>query len=106
MPHPEAPVLPAPALFDVTATGSADPAGTLVRIPLDDIELAPNARRKIAQESIERLARMLMTMGQLAPASATAPPASPSSSTPASDGSSPPAPATPSPPTACSPCAA
>ena len=58
---------PAPALFDVTTTAPADPAGTLVRVPLDDIELAPNARREIAPEGIERLARMLMTMGQLVP---------------------------------------
>src|SRR3954470_1902153 len=67
MPHTEAPELPAPALLDVTTTMPADPAGTLVRVPLDEIELARNARREIAQESIERLARMLMTMGQLVP---------------------------------------
>jgi hypothetical protein len=67
MPHPEAPVLPAPALFDVTTGMPADPAGTLVRVALDEVELAPNARREIAQESIERLARMLMTVGQLVP---------------------------------------
>src|SRR4051812_50019448 len=67
MPHTEAPALTAPALFDVTTVEPADPAGALVRIALDEIELAPNARREIAQEAIERLAPMLMTMGQLVP---------------------------------------
>jgi hypothetical protein len=67
MPDPEAPDPPAPALFDVTTTAAAVPAGTLVRVALDDIELAPNARRELAPEGIERLARMLMTMGQLVP---------------------------------------
>jgi ParB-like chromosome segregation protein Spo0J len=38
-----------------------------VRIPLDDLELAPNARREIAPEGIERLAYMLMRAGQLVP---------------------------------------
>src|SRR3954470_9775710 len=67
MPDLQAPPLAAPSLFDITTTTPADPAGTLVRGPLDDVELAPNARRDIAQEGIERLARMLMTMGQLVP---------------------------------------
>jgi hypothetical protein len=67
MPDTSAPRLPAPALFDVTTIAPAGPAGTLVRVALDDIELAPNARREIAPEGIERLARMLMTMGQLVP---------------------------------------
>src|SRR3954452_18823213 len=63
MPDPQAP----PALFDVRPTAPADPAGALVRVALDDIELAPNARREIAPDGIERLAHMLMTMGQLVP---------------------------------------
>jgi hypothetical protein len=67
MTHPPSPATPAPALFDVTTTAPTDPADTLVRVPLDEIELAPNARRAIAPEGIERLARMLMTMGQLVP---------------------------------------
>lgn len=67
MPHPQAPALPAPALFDVTTATPADAAGTLVRIPLDEVELAPNARQEIAREGIERLAQMLMTMGQVVP---------------------------------------
>ncbi len=67
MPHSEAPDPAAPALFDITTAAPADAAGTLARVALDDIELAPNARREIAEEGIERLARMLMTMGQLVP---------------------------------------
>lgn len=67
MSNPEAPAHSAPALFDVTTVAPADPAGTLVRVPLDDIELAPNARRDVAPDGIERLARMLMTTGQLVP---------------------------------------
>src|SRR4051812_27255892 len=63
----EAPPLAAPALFDVTTTAPADSAGTLVRVALDDLELAPNARREIDPEGIERLAFMLMAKGQLVP---------------------------------------
>lgn len=67
MPDLQALPTAAPSLFDVTTTAPADPAGALVRVPLDEIELAPNARRDIAQDAIERLARMLMSMGQLVP---------------------------------------
>jgi hypothetical protein len=67
MPDPEVAPPPATALFDVTTSASAEPAGMLSRVPLDHLELAPNARREIAPEGIERLARMLMTMGQLVP---------------------------------------
>src|SRR3954454_15888921 len=66
----EAPPLAAPALFDVSPPPPpppADPAGTLVRVALDDLELAPNARREIDPEGIERLAFMLMAKGQLVP---------------------------------------
>src|SRR3954452_6332420 len=68
MPHTQTPPLAAPALFDVTSTAPADPAGALVRVPLEEIELAPNARREIDPDGIERLARMLMSTGQLVPA--------------------------------------
>jgi hypothetical protein len=67
MPDPTTPLPPAPALFDVTTLAPADPAGTLVRVPLDELELAPNARREITPDGIERLAGMLMTTGQLVP---------------------------------------
>jgi hypothetical protein len=73
MPDPEVAPPPATALFDVTTSASAEPAGMLSRVPLDHLELAPNARREIAPEGIERLARMLMTMGQLVPCIGTAP---------------------------------
>ena len=66
MPDPTA-APSAPALFDVTTTAPAEPAGALVRVTLDDLELAPNARREISRDGIERLAHMLMTMGQLVP---------------------------------------
>src|SRR3954470_2168024 len=64
MPHP---ATGSPALFDVTALAGEPPAGTLARIGLDELDLAPNARREIDPESIERLARMLVSMGQLVP---------------------------------------
>jgi len=63
MPNPQAPH----ALFDLGTAAPTAPAGALVRVALDDIELAPNARRDIATDGIERLAQMLMTMGQLVP---------------------------------------
>ncbi len=65
MPHPQ--TTSPPALFDVTSVASNSPAGTLVRVPLDELELAPNARREIDPDGIERLARMLATTGQLVP---------------------------------------
>ena len=67
MPEPTGPPPAAAALFEVTTTAPADPARTLVRVPLDELELAPNARREIDPESIERLARMLASTGQLVP---------------------------------------
>jgi ParB-like chromosome segregation protein Spo0J len=63
MPDPTAP----PALFDVTTLTDERVDGALVRVPLDELELAPNARRQIDPEGIERLARMLASMGQLVP---------------------------------------
>jgi hypothetical protein len=49
VPSPTAPAAPAAALFDVTSsTPAPDPAGTLVRVALDDLELAANARRELA----------------------------------------------------------
>ena len=53
MPDPVAAPPPAPALFDVTTVAPAEPAGALVRVALDYLELAPNARREIAPEGIE-----------------------------------------------------
>ena len=68
MTHPTSvPQPPSPALFDITTVTPTQPEGTLARIALDELELAPNARREIAPEGIERLAHMLMTTGQLVP---------------------------------------
>lgn len=67
MPDLQAPPTAAPSLFDVTTAAPADPAGTLVRVPLDEIQLATNARHDIAPDGIQRLAHMLMSMGQLVP---------------------------------------
>jgi len=60
-------LLPSPALFDVTNIAAKGVEGAIERIALDRLELAPNARRDISQEGIERLAAMLMRTGQLVP---------------------------------------
>ena len=64
MPNPTTAInpalLPSPALFDVTTIAAKDVEGTIERIALDRLELAPNARRDISQEGIERLAAMLL----------------------------------------------
>src|ERR1700757_1455657 len=60
-------LLPSPALFDVTTIAAKDVEGAIERVALDRLELAPNARRDISQEGIERLAAMLMRTGQLIP---------------------------------------
>ena len=65
MPTVPGPPPPGRALFDVTTAASDPVDGALARIPLDELELAPNARREIDPESIERLARMLASTGQL-----------------------------------------
>ena len=66
MPKPNPALLPRPALFDVTIADS--PVDRRIeRIPLEQIELALNARREISQEGIERLAAMLCRTGQLIP---------------------------------------
>ena len=43
-------LLPSPALFDVTAAAGQRAAGTLERVPLEQLELAPNTRRDIARD--------------------------------------------------------
>ena len=60
-------LLPDPALFDVTTVSKAPVEGSIERVELDALELAPNARREISREGIERLAGMLMRTGQLVP---------------------------------------
>jgi hypothetical protein len=60
-------LLPEPALFDVTAIAGEQSGGTLERVALEHIELAPNERRDISPESIHTLATMLARTGQLVP---------------------------------------
>jgi hypothetical protein len=66
MPKPNPALLPRPALFDITIADSPIDR-RIERIPLEEIELAANARRDICQEGIERLAAMLCRTGQLIP---------------------------------------
>jgi hypothetical protein len=60
-------LLPDPALFDVTTVAKAPVEGSIERVELGALELAPNARREISREGIERLAGMLCRTGQLVP---------------------------------------
>ena len=60
-------LMPNPALFDVTTVAKAPVEGSIERVELGALELAPNARREISREGIERLAGMLMRTGQLVP---------------------------------------
>ncbi|HUO73813.1 MAG TPA: hypothetical protein VMU39_23780, partial [Solirubrobacteraceae bacterium] len=66
MPKPNPALLSRPALFDVTIADSPIDR-RIERIPLEEIELAANARRDISQDGIERLAAMLCRTGQLIP---------------------------------------
>jgi len=67
MQTPNPALRPCPSLFDVTTVARAAVEGRIDRIDLDALELAPNARREISREGIERLAGMLMRTGQLVP---------------------------------------
>src|SRR3954466_13419301 len=77
MTHPGPAAGPEPALFDVTTLPQARADGTLARVALDHLTLAPNPpgplpraptqRRQINREGIERLAGMLCRTGQLVP---------------------------------------
>lgn len=67
MPTPVTALLPSPALFDVTGVAAGGVEGTLERVPLEQLELADNPRKRISPEGIERLAGMLMRLGQLTP---------------------------------------
>jgi hypothetical protein len=60
-------LLPEPALFDVTDVAGERAGGTLERVALEHVELAPNKRRDISAESIHTLAAMLARTGQLVP---------------------------------------
>ena len=67
MPNPNPALLPSPALFDVTTIARAPVEGTIERIALDHLELAPNPRTHISNDSIQSLAALLMRTGQLIP---------------------------------------
>ena len=67
MPNPNPALLPSPALFDVTTVATAPVEGTIERIALEDLELAPNPRKHITHDSIHSLAGLLMRTGQLIP---------------------------------------
>jgi hypothetical protein len=67
MPEPNPALLPSPALFDVTTVAKSPVEGRIERVAIEEIELAPNARREISQEGIHRLAGMLCRTGQLIP---------------------------------------
>src|SRR4051794_7189933 len=60
-------LLPSPALFDVSTVAAQRDVGTLERVALEHLELAPNKRRDIDPESIRTLAAMLARTGQLVP---------------------------------------
>src|SRR3954451_17677319 len=67
MTHPGPAAGPEPALSDVTTVPQARADGTLARVALEHVQLAPNQRRQINGEGIERLAGMLCRTGQLVP---------------------------------------
>ena len=67
VPNPNPALLPSPALFDVTTVAKAPVEGTIERIALDHLELAPNPRKHISHDSIHSLAALLMRTGQLIP---------------------------------------
>ena len=55
------------ALFDAVDLVRHPVPGLIERVPLDQLELAPNHRKAIDQEGIHRLAHMLASTGQLTP---------------------------------------
>ena len=65
--NPNPALLPSPALFDVTTIAKAPVEGTIERVSLDHLELAPNPRTHISHDSIQSLAGLLMRTGQLIP---------------------------------------
>ena len=67
MPNPNPALLPSPALFDVTTVAKAPVEGTIERVALEELELAPNPRKHITHDSIHSLAGLLMRTGQLIP---------------------------------------
>ena len=67
-------LLPSPALFDVTEVAKDTREGRIVRVELEQIELAPNARRDVSPDGIDRLSRdARRAPASSYPASATGP---------------------------------
>ena len=101
MPKPNPALLPIapPCSTSRTVADEQPSTGRIERVALEELELAPNARREISRDGIERLAGMLMRTGQLVPCIGHRPdPDQPEPcSTTASAGCSPPRPATSSP---------
>jgi hypothetical protein len=58
---------PVPLLFDVSTPTDGELPANIERVALEHIELAPNPRRQIGEEGIDRLAKMLCSSGQLVP---------------------------------------
>ena len=56
MTAPNPALLPDPPLFDVTDIAKKGVEGSIERFGLDELELAPNARREISADGLERLA--------------------------------------------------
>ncbi len=67
MPNPNPALLPSPALFDVTTVKQTSAEGTIARVALEHLQVAPNPRTDISQDSIATLAGLLMRTGQLIP---------------------------------------
>ena len=65
--HPTLPCCPVPLCSTSPPSPRRPVEGSIERVELDALELAPNARREISREGIERLAGMLMRTGQLVP---------------------------------------
>jgi len=68
MTNPATDAAAAPLLFDVTEFHSRSvDAGVIERVPLDEIQLAPNPRKEMSPEGVARLAHMMMARSQLVP---------------------------------------
>ena len=62
-----APPAGTPAMFDVTKLPGRPVEGVIAFVELEQLTLAANPRKDIAEDGLRRLARMLMTSGQFVP---------------------------------------
>ena len=67
MPNPNPALLPSPRPVRCHHGRQGTCRGPIERIALEDLELAPNPRKHISQDSIQSLAALLMRTGQLIP---------------------------------------